>query len=117
MKSLKASTLFVLILFLFAGCQSGSKSPSEVVDSYHQAIWDEDVDAVMSYMIPGDSRDYVEQEVARRSQGMKRTGGLPPIVSETIDGDKAVVVCRFGPVELDVNLARHEGAWKIDTRR
>lgn len=33
---------------------------------------------------------------------------------EEVDGDKAVVVCKFGPVEQDVNLRKVDGLWKID---
>lgn len=112
----KLSVLFccAFIIGLFAGCESATESPSDVVNQYHQAIWDKNIDAVMEHTAPEVNRSVVESLLEFRSDGMKRSGGLPVIVSEEIDGDKAVVRCKFGPVEQDVNLRKVDEAWKVE---
>ena len=95
------------------GCGGGkSGSTAGVVNQYHQAIMDMDIETVMSLSAPGTDRGKVEALLGFRSEGLKR-GGLPPIVSEKIDGDTAVVTCKFGPSEQDVELVKVDGQWKV----
>ncbi len=110
--ALICSSFFVLFLF---GCEAGTENVEEVVNSYHQAIIDQDVDRVMSLSVPEEQRNEVQAMIGFRSEGMKRAGGLPEIVDVEISGNTAVVRCQFGPSEQNVNLRKVDGEWKIDT--
>ncbi len=112
----KTNILFcVAIVFgLFVGCGSSYDSPSEVVEKYHQAIFDKDIETVMSLSAGKDDREFVKEVIEFRSRGMKRSGGLPEILDEHVDGDKAIVRCKFGPAEQDVFLRKIDGEWKVE---
>lgn len=114
MKTLGLIISIVFITSIFFSCNSASESPSDVLNKYHQAIWDKDVDAVMELSVPEESRAQVEAIIEFRSEGMKRSGGLPVILGEKIDGDKAFVRCKFGPVEQEIKLRKVDGQWRVE---
>ena len=106
-------TVALMVVFgaglMIAGCGS-SESPSNVVNEYHQAIMDKNVDAVMALSAEAGKREDEESLVNVRAQFMKE---LPPIVKKTIDGDTAKITCKFGPVEQDVDMIKIDGKWKV----
>ncbi len=115
---MKKTAVFICIasfvLFL-AGCGAGEESKvKDVVNSYHQAIIDQDVDKVMSLSVPEEDRSQVEAIIGFRSEGMQRAGGLPEINNVEITGNTAVVRCQFGPAEQDINLRKVDGKWLMD---
>lgn len=110
--ALIGSSFFILLLF---GCGPETENVEEVVNSYHQAIIDQDVETVMALSVSEEQRNEVQAMIGFRSEGMKRAGGLPEIVDVEITGNTAVVRCKFGPTEQNVNLRKIDGEWKIDT--
>ncbi len=103
--------LCLVLLFLVA-CGGGGGDPTTTVNAYHQALIDGDVDAALALTAGSPERSAVETTVEIRQPGMQR-GGLPEIVSHSIDDDRATVVCRFGPVEQEVSLVREDGVWRV----
>lgn len=101
---------FSLVVFV-TGC-GGGDGPTSVVNKYHQAIIDKDIDAVMACMVADANRKTTEALLEFRSSGMKR-GGLPEVLEEKITGDTAVVTCKFGPSKQDVKLIKENGKWKV----
>ncbi len=114
MKKLSVLFCFTFALALFISCETSKEGPSEVVEQYHQAIFDEDVETVMALSAREEEREVVEEIVEFRAEGMRRAGGVPEILEEDIDGDNAIVRCKFGPAEQDVYLLKVDGQWKVD---
>ena len=84
----------------------------DVVNKYHQAILDKNLDAAKAMISSDGSKKTLAAMFEIRSNGMKR-GGLPKILKVAINGDAAVVTCKFGPSEQGVDLVKADGAWLI----
>jgi len=110
---MKRLCLFALLAILpLTACGGGGETPTQVVNAYHKALMAKDLDAVMALMVSTADRGKVESLLETRAKGLERAG-LPPVVEERTDGDKAVVVCKFGPMQQDVNLVKEKGHWKV----
>jgi hypothetical protein len=97
---------------VLSGCSKKASSPTDAVNAYHDAMMKGDVDGVMAVSASSVKRANVEAAIEMRSEGLKR-GGMPPVVEEKIDGDKATVTCKFGPVKQKMELVLEDGAWKV----
>ena len=111
-RHLLALCLLSLTLIACGDGDSDSADPTAVVNAYHQALMDGDADAILALTAGQPERSAVESTIEIRQPGLER-GGLPDIISHTIDGDSAIVVCRFGPVEQEIHLRREDGTWRI----
>ena len=107
-----AVSALICTIAVLSGCSKKGSSPTDVVNTYHDAMMKGDVDAVMSVSASSVKRANIESVIKMRSEGLK-LGGLPPVVAEKIDGDKATVTCKFGPMKQDMELVRENGVWKV----
>jgi len=100
------------LCFVVAGCGNDEETPTSVVNKYHQAIMDMDMDVIKTVSAPNADLGKIKSMLEFRANALKKHG-LPNVVSESIDGDTAVVRCKFGPMEQDVDLVKVDGTWKI----
>ena len=107
-----AVSVLICTAVLLSGCSKKRSSPTETVNTYHNAMMNGDVDGVMAVSASTVKRADIEAVIEFRSEGLKR-GGLPAVVAEKIDGNSATVTCKFGPVKQDVGLVLENGAWKV----
>ena len=112
MKQLGVFVAFVVVCLSVAGCGDDAESPTSIVNQYHQGIIDMDMEAIKAISAPDADLGKIKALLEFRSKALKKNG-LPKIVSEKIDGDNAVVRCKFGPMEQDVELKKTDGVWKI----
>jgi hypothetical protein len=112
MKALWIFTACVVACLSVAGCGDDTESPTSVVSKYHQGIIDMDMEAIKAISAPDADLGKIKALLEFRSKALKKNG-LPQIVSEKIDGDTAVVRCKFGPMEQDVELKKTDGVWKV----
>ena len=110
-KTSSAGVIFLALAFM-ASCGKKAESPTSVVNRYHQAIIDKDLDTVMSLLAPDANREWAKATMDARSEMMGKLG-LPPVLGEKIDGESAVVTCKIGPTEVKLNLSLVNGEWKI----
>ena len=114
-KLIKLFSFFAMVGMLAgysANVLADDGSPSEIVNKYHQAIMDKDIDTIEALSAPDADIGKVKAMLDFRAAGMKR-GGLPKILKENIDGETASVVCKFGPTQQAVDLQKVEGNWRV----
>jgi len=112
MKRILALTCFFgLIGFFAAGC--GSPSPSMVAERFYDALAKGDMETVGKYS----TSETISSlgPLMSKVQPMVAAYGKAKVVSQTIDGDEAVVVIKFANQEdeEEVNLIKVDGKWKV----
>lgn len=110
------SVVTLALMAIVGGCSksadSGESAIKKTVNSYHQAVMDKDLVAAKALISSESSKKMLDSMIDIRSDGLKR-GGLPKIVTVSVNGDTAVATCKFGPTEQGVDLVKANGKWLI----
>jgi hypothetical protein len=109
-----ASVVVVLAIVAMVVVNSLSNSPKAVVQRFVKAIEKNDMKALSEVATP-DTVQLITM-LGTKVQGMiaSQTGGKPKSVTETIDGDTAVVtIVLEDDNEINFDLVKVNGKWKV----
>jgi hypothetical protein len=108
----RTAVLVGVVCFLIAGC-SMFESPSSVARKFYAALEKNDTEAIKRYATPDTVR--VMAMFGSKMQGYMGTMGKITGVTETIDGDTAVVTVSFESGEQsDLDMIKTDGKWKVN---
>ena len=128
MKGIKIVLFAVIASLMFVGCGNNAETPSEIAKKVLAASINFDFATLKKYVVKEriEEVDNVEQRMAEDvefADNVKNMvkGATFKILSETIDGNSAVVIAgmfteREGNFEEDIKFVKVNGEWKIDSR-
>jgi ketosteroid isomerase-like protein len=107
----KFFTSILVIVTLFAGC-SAVVSPKDTVQKFYKAIEENDIKAMSEVATPETVQ--LMAMFGTKAQGALAENGKIKSLTETIDGDTAVVTVTFENGEEEkVDLIKADEKWKV----
>ncbi len=112
------SLVAAFAIVFFVGC---SKSPSDTVEAWHEALCNQKVDEANKY-----STTRVQALNGIIAAGIKENGNNKDVkdfkswevVKEEINGNKAVVTIKYNTGKTDtIDLVKEDGEWKVDVQK
>jgi hypothetical protein len=101
-----------ILLILLASCSGSASSPKAAVQKFYKAIEKNDSKAMAEVATPETVQ--LMAMFGTKIQGMAAANGKVKTITETIDGDTAVVTVTFdNGEEENIDLIKVDGKWKV----
>ncbi|MDR0474950.1 MAG: DUF4878 domain-containing protein [Treponema sp.] len=102
----------LIFIALLAGCSGSANSPKAAVEKFFKALENNDTKALNEAATPETVQ--LMAMLGTKAQGIATANGKITSLSETINGDTAVVLVTFeNGEEENIDLKKVDGKWKV----
>jgi len=113
-KKLILSALLLVSSFILFGCGS---SPRDAAEGFYACMADADFEGAKEYASPA-TQQLLDLVASMGKDNMEKQDFDITFVSETIDGDSAVVIFRDeAGDEQPIDMTKIDGEWKVDVKK